>query len=706
MPGTTLILRYLLTFSRKLAPFSRMILASILLPISGQAQAAEKSLAGAPTVFQMPAFSAQQHQLTLPIIALFRDRQFAKAESVLRQLTETYPTWSVHHYNLAAALARQGKSKAAIASLGQAIDLGFLNQDALSKDPDLDTLRGLPEFDALFDKLAEKARAKQASKPITPRLVENGRALVDKGNTIWEPRNNLLVSAFSFDNRSVSDQVHGGNNRISELLNSWHSKGEAAGNLGDLYDNRDNGHSQLSKKLFPQMSHIEYSSDARAAKVHYGPNSNLLFNAITIGNSSTALTGGPRWRSQARHVLTTPELVARAYQQYNNNHLYFYPEHRDHDTEHGDLFPANTPYMIVSQGSSSSDRPFLRAASAILAALKPQVKAYLRSKRLVMPTVQMIFRSNMATVRIAKDYLSARAHPSVFQSKHINLEKMIRAARDLVADEVPPQVILSVLQESRPQPGLDYFGPTKADEVLFNTPGAVARVVRSTAFERRMIVSAEKTTDPNGKPLKFTWSILRGEASKVHITPMSEDGSKVEIKVSWHERKLVPGQRKLTTNRVEIAVFADNGAHYSAPAFISLYYPPDQKRRYSPSGQLLEIDYASASLADRYVDPVLTVRRAWRDRYLYTAEGELIGWDRVSDGTVRQFTRHGALVLETDAIGRPTKAELIRYGLKAGPSGREAQEVRSGEFLSYTYKHESDLLGDTSHCATRECAGQ
>ena len=683
-----------------------MIVVGILLSFSGQAHAAEKPVGDAPTVFQMPAFAAQQHQHTLPIIALFRDQQFAKAESVLRQLTETYPTWSVHHYNLAAALARQGKTEAAIASLEKAIDLGFINRDALSNDTDLDALRGLPEFDALFDRLAKKSRTRQAGIQVNPRLVEDGRALVDKSNTLWEPRNNLLVSAFTFKDQNASDLVHGGDSRISELLNSWHSKGEAAGNHGDLYDNRDNGHSQLSQELFPQLSHIEYSSDARAAKVHYGPNSNFLFNAITIGNSSTALTGGTAWRSQARHILTTPELVARAYQQYNNNHLYFFPEHRDHDAEHGDVFPANTPYMIVSQGSSSSDRPFLRAVSAILAALKPQVKAYLRSKRLVMPTVQMIFRSNMTTVRIAKDYLSARAHPSVFHNRHINLEKMIQSAHDLSADEVPPQVILSVLQESRPQPGLDYFGPSMADEVLFNTPGAVARIVRSTAFERRMIVSAEKTTDPNGRPLKFTWKILRGEASKVHVTPMSEDGSKVEIKVSWHERKLVPGQRKLTTNRVEIAVFAHNGAHYSAPAFISLYYPPDQKRRYTPSGQLIEIDYASASLADRYVDPVLTVRRAWRDRYLYTTEGELVGWDRVSDGKARQFTRHGALVLETDDIGRPTKAELIRYGLKGGPSGREAQEVRSGEFLLYTYKNASDLLGETSHCTAPECSGQ
>ena len=136
-----------------------------------------------------------------------------------------------------------------------------------------------------------------------------------------------VYAAFKFAEAPDTKRVYRGVDPISELLNLWYERGEAAGNQGDLYDNRDDGHSRLPKKQFPQVSHVEYSAKAREAGVNFGVNSQLLFNAITFGNSSTALTSSNIWRSQARLVLTTPELVARAYQHYVNDHLYVFPEH-------------------------------------------------------------------------------------------------------------------------------------------------------------------------------------------------------------------------------------------------------------------------------------------------------------------------------------------------------------------------------------------
>ena len=55
------------------------------------------------------------------------------------------------------------------------------------------------------------------------------------------------------------------------------------------------------------------------------------------------------------------------YRQYRGGQLYVYPEHRDHDPGHngqggyGDLFPTNSPCVVISQGSSGSDRAFVRA---------------------------------------------------------------------------------------------------------------------------------------------------------------------------------------------------------------------------------------------------------------------------------------------------------------------------------------------------------
>ena len=201
-------------------------------------------------------------------------------------------------------------------------------------------------------------------------------------------------------------------------------------------------------------------------------------------------------------------------------------------------------------------------------------------------------------MKYPQDYLSAKAHPSVFEAADIDLEKMIHRARNLRADAVPPRVQIAVVEESKPKPGIDSFGAPNAVEILFDTPSAIARIVRSTAYERRMVISAAKTADPNGLPLRFTWKVLRGIA----IKPFDSDASVVELRIPWHRRRPVPFKPELTTGRVDIAVFAYNGEHYSAPAFVSLYYPPIQVRRYDQAGRILEVDYAPPDLHDRYAD--------------------------------------------------------------------------------------------------------
>ncbi len=62
------------------------------------------------------------------------------------------------------------------------------------------------------------------------------------------------------------------------------------------------------------MTHVVYSPAVIAAGAHYGVNARHLFNAISLGNSSTALTNATLWRSQARHIQATPDLMARAFQ--------------------------------------------------------------------------------------------------------------------------------------------------------------------------------------------------------------------------------------------------------------------------------------------------------------------------------------------------------------------------------------------------------
>ncbi|MEM1048193.1 MAG: tetratricopeptide repeat protein [Pseudomonadota bacterium] len=648
-----------------------------------------------PSVFEMPNYAAGQHRLTLSIVALFQQKRYAEAEAALRKAIEQFPIWPVHQYNLGAALALQNRPDEALDSLEKSVDLGFASPRTFTDDPDLNSLRDLPRFKALLDRVKTDPvrtplNSSQANAKARP--VDKGIALVDADNTAWIPQSNFLASAFTFPDAPASTTVQeGGENRVTEFLNLAYRRGEVAGLHGVLYDNRDEDHSSLRPKDFPQLTHIEYSEAARAAKVHYGANALFLFNQITIGNSSTAVSAGHLWRSQPRLIMTTPNLIARSWQHYANNHLYLFPEHRDHDPTHGDVFPAMTPYVIVSQGSSSSDQPFLRAMLSLVAAFPPDVREFLKENRLIAPTMQMIFRSTLNSLETPEDYLTAKAHPSAFEPRDINGVGMVRKARELKAEEVPPQVRLTVAEEKPLQPGIDYFGPGRGDEVLFTTPGAIARIIRSTAQDRRMVVSASNTKDPNDRPLSFTWRVLRGDPDRVRIVPRSEDGATAEITIAWQERRAVPFNPKLSTDRVDIAVFADNGAHISAPAFVSFYFPPTQKRVYDADGRIQEIDYAAE---DVYLDPALFGTRDWSDRYRYTPDGKLIGWDRTNATEVRQFTRHGALVVETDALGRAAKAQQVVYRAESDPKGqRSIVETPTGRFVVYRYADASDLLG-------------
>jgi len=394
------------------------------------------------------------------------------------------------------------------------------------------------------------------------------------------------------------------NSEIAKLLRQWHKEGTAAGNTGDFYDNRDRGHSGLDTSRYPQLDKVEYTKEQLDRRMDWALQAHLLFPHVTFGNSSTA-SGDMAWGSNPRHALLSPQAVQMLYQQYTRNHLYIYPEHRDHDPGHngrgggyGDMFPANIPYVIVSQGSSGSDQPFMQAVPYTLAAFRPEVKELLVGRGILMPTVQMIFRSSSKLVEKPEDYLTGKAHPSVFEGGTVAALKMAQMAHEMKRDSVPPMVQLAVFEEDLALAGRDYFDAPRG-EGFFDTPCAIARIIRSTKLAHRMVVSAKGSYDANSRPLKFHWAVLRGDAGRIQIKPLEADASRVELIVPFHERRpVLPGPgpsgregSKMESNRVDIAAFVHNGACYSAPAFISLFYLDDEARTYGPDGRVLEVGY-------------------------------------------------------------------------------------------------------------------
>ncbi len=67
-------------------------------------------------------------------------------------------------YNLACVYMRASDSVHGLSMLRRSIGKGLLNIETFRRDPDLDSLRGMPEFETLMKELEERIASEQKSK--------------------------------------------------------------------------------------------------------------------------------------------------------------------------------------------------------------------------------------------------------------------------------------------------------------------------------------------------------------------------------------------------------------------------------------------------------------------------------------------------------------------------------------------------------------
>ena len=455
----------------------------------------------------------------------------------------------------------------------------------------------------------------------------------------------------------------------AELLKSQIARGISGGFGGIMFENRDRGHSTLPKMLFPQMTYLEYDPILQKVGWDYGLANKIVIPGPLIGNSSTALTAGPNARSQMRAAMTVPLGPETAFLHYTSNSLYVYPEHRDHDAR--DLYPAIWPYTVNSQGSSGSDRLFMRALLMTLAGFSEKTRAALEERKLVAPTLQMIMRRNLAGVNSNVDYMSGVAQRSAYDGADLRPERMVAQAGARQPEQIPPMVRLDVEEED--------FGPKgglmQMEERLFTTPASIARIWRSYDWEREITLSAAGTEVPEGQDVQFFWRILRGNPQKISIEPLDERGTRARIRIQWHDDYPAPplqagknGPRK--TSRVDIGVFASNGSQIGAPSFLSVSFPTHQERQYGRGDdgevRLQEVNYDSEEMERRY-DPLLFWSAPWRDTFLYGDDGTFEGWLRRTAGGEEKiapdgFNEQGVLVLYNMQRNQDGTVNLVRRG--------------------------------------------
>jgi tetratricopeptide (TPR) repeat protein len=205
------------------------------------------------STFQKPARVTAATQMMGAAAELFQQKKYAEAETICARAQEVAPFFPLTSYNLACFQAVQGKKDDALANLEKAIDAGFANVPHMQKDEDLTSLRDDPKFKELID----KAKAVADNPPVTkvePGKIENGIATVTLANSVYDPSLNQVRIFFAPlavpeapekpDPKPV--EVIKGHGEVGKKLNEWFAAGTAAGNTGDLYDNCDRDHSNIT----------------------------------------------------------------------------------------------------------------------------------------------------------------------------------------------------------------------------------------------------------------------------------------------------------------------------------------------------------------------------------------------------------------------------------------------------------------------------
>ena len=622
-------------------------------------------------VWRQPQLWPRHMQLRGEFLSAVRRGDTKAMETFSRAGTELMPEDPTWRYNLACALAYRESPSAALDSLEQAVRLGFRNANAIEKDNDFARVNSLPRFKEIVA-LAQKL----AGEPI-PGRPEIGPAYGHLGSTLTLSPTNV---SWNFDTGVFETEIklageHNaaplagqyGKSRPTpkecperEYLAAWLSEGTAAGNGGDLYLNRDRGHSMLAVGDFPLLTSIRLPADAIRHEADLDlPNMGFKGSPAVFGNASRAQLGGPFWRSDARMAMTAPYLPGRMDRFYLDNQFWVFPAHKDYGREGiGDVFPTRTPCLLTTLGSSYTDQPYLRAALAAAAAFARPTRQALLRRRLMAPTLQWIIRRTQKGVRSESDYLSPKAHPVVFDAKALDTLDTVKFAHGLHPEQIPPVAALALVNSRMfpirlPLPVRDYPDPN--GEILLATSTAIGFVLRGLEAERTFLVQARPY--PERDPTTtFAWRVVGGDASAVKIgPPLGETLAGPETGLA----QITIDRRKLRS-RLDIAVFAKSHAtEWGAPSFITFMPVPFEKRTYDGK-RLVSID--NANTEGVYTDPFVALPRPWKDTFSYDSAGRLTGYSRyVGTLEVAAFTATGERIVERNADGSPRKVVRVHY---------------------------------------------
>lgn len=484
------------------------------------------------SVFEYPARQAEHDALKARFIAAVRERDFIAMRDAAAKGCELLPDDPVWAYNLACSLSRLERKDEALDALERAVRLGFRDHTAIASDADLRFLAKDDRFGEILE---------DADRLLTKPTLTGPLSAVPATGVMGMP---LVLGA-----HNLSWNLDAGCFEAKLSL----SPGAGGGNEGDLYFNRDGGHSLLDVAAFPGLTHTVLDAEARTHHIDLDI-PNMEFPYPVFGNCSRAIVNGVLWRSLPRAIMTTEaRRMALMHRFYRSNQVWAFPVVGDCPPvgTNGDVFASAAPYWIATEGKSWSDCPWLRAALEVSRSLKPAVKEEAVRRGMLAPLIQCILRKTLPGVTTEDDYLTAKAHPTAMPTAGPDLARVKALAASFEPGGLPPLATLRGVAGAA-SPGATTGG---LSELTYVTPCAAALVLRLPERRRTFAVAA---AGPDGA--EFTFAAVHGPEGAAKISRITPDAVKVEI-----DRDAL-----LPAGRIDLAVFARNpGGPWGAPSFVS-----------------------------------------------------------------------------------------------------------------------------------------
>jgi len=479
------------------------------------------------SIWDYPARQPQHERLKNQFIAACREGDPETMRETCEKGVKLLPDDPTWRYNLACSLAYYNKANEALDELEHAIDLGFRDVDAIAADTDLKRLKGNPRLDELI----EYARTMR-TRPILTGPMANVEATGIFGKPVTLGAQNL---SWDFDLGCF----------VAHLALAQAS---SDGNVGDLYMNRDAGHSRLVVTNYPGLTSIALDSEGRER--HQDTDfPNIRFPYPVFGNCSRAWTQGAFWRSISRALMTTEGRRMNTMMHfYLQNQIWVFPANVDCPPagKMGDVFASVSPYWFTSAGISWSDQPILRAALEASRSFNPSVKKEIVRRGLLAPTIQALVRRSLAGVKDDATYLSPAAHPTAINGGAIDVARLKAQAAAMTVESIPPLAVISVKMDTPKDKPL-------WPEPTYGTGFAWAFVLRSADTNRTFTVSAKGSQE-------YEFAIVHDEKGAAKLKRLAPDQAEITL-----DKSLMS-----TTNRVDLAVFGRNkGTAWGAPSYVS-----------------------------------------------------------------------------------------------------------------------------------------